>query len=114
MHGADDPLDWPGLASSPTVTSPVRSIGPDVGLVTAGRQRHVVADGDTLWSIARATLPAPESAAEITAEWHRWYAANRGVIGADPDLIRPGQDLIRPASGSPSANPAPSDPRSPQ
>jgi hypothetical protein len=133
VHGADDPLDWPGLANSPTASSPTasattRSPGPDVGLVTAGRQSHstspsahrtvagthVVEDGDTLWSIARATLPAPESAADITAEWHRWYAANRVVIGADPDLIRPGQDLRRPTSGLFAANPAASDPRSPQ
>lgn len=30
------------------------------------------------------------------SDWTGWYAANRAVIGADPDLIRPGQ-MLRPA-----------------
>jgi nucleoid-associated protein YgaU len=33
----------------------------------------------------------------VAASWPRWYAANRRVIGADPDLILPGQILRPPA-----------------
>jgi len=58
----------------------------------------VVLRGDTLWSIAARHLGPGATAAEITAEWHRWLSTNRDVIGADPDLILPGQELLPPAS----------------
>ncbi len=58
----------------------------------------VVLRGDTLWSIAARHLGHGATAPEITAEWHRWLAANRVVIGADPNLILPGQELLPPAS----------------
>jgi LysM domain len=58
----------------------------------------VVLRGDTLWSIAARHLGAGATAAEITVEWHRWLATNRGLIGADPNLILPGQELLPPAS----------------
>jgi nucleoid-associated protein YgaU len=56
----------------------------------------VVRRGDSLWDIAARHLRDGSDAAEIAAEWPRWYAANRGVIGADPDLLRPGQRLAPP------------------
>jgi hypothetical protein len=121
---ADDPLDWPGLAGKAAHTAgPSRFRNPDAGLVTGGRPsrrssldagNHIVGAGDTLWAIARSTLPDEQSAARVTAEWHRWYAANRSVIGADPDLIRPGQDLRQPTGRPPAGHRTPSDPRSPQ
>ena len=53
--------------------------------------------GDSLWSIAADHLPAGHrSPARVAASWPRWYAANRGVIGADPDHIETGQHLIPP------------------
>jgi nucleoid-associated protein YgaU len=58
----------------------------------------VVLRGDTLWSIAARHLGPTATGAEITAEWHRWLATNRDVIGADADLILPGQELRAPAS----------------
>ena len=56
-----------------------------------------VRPGDSLWSIAADGLGAMPSAARIQAEWPRWYAANRLVIGADPNLLRPGASLVVPA-----------------
>lgn len=53
----------------------------------------VVRPGDTLWAIARRSLPAHATDADIDARWHRIHAANRDVIGPDPDLIRPAQRL---------------------
>ena len=35
--------------------------------------------------------------AEIADAWPLWYAANRAVIGADPNLLQPGQQLVVPA-----------------
>lgn len=52
--------------------------------------------GDTLWGIAAAHLGPHASEAEIAREWPRWYAANRAVIGDDPDLILAGQVLVVP------------------
>jgi hypothetical protein len=34
--------------------------------------------------------------ADIDAEWHRWFAANRKVIGDDANRIAPGELLIPP------------------
>jgi len=62
------------------------------------QQGVVVLRGDTLWSIAARHLGPGATAAEVTAEWHRWLSTNRDVIGADPDLILPGQELLPPAS----------------
>jgi hypothetical protein len=52
--------------------------------------------GDSLWLIAERGLGHRASDAEIAQEWPRWYAANRAVIGNDPDLIQPGQQLRPP------------------
>lgn len=60
------------------------------------RARRVVRPGDTLWSIAEATLReagAPASVGAVAEYWPRIYALNRDVVGADPDLIQPGQQL---------------------
>ena len=56
----------------------------------------VVRPGDCLWTIAATALGSIASNAEIAAEWPRWYAANRHVIGADPDLLLPGTRLRTP------------------
>ncbi|HEY3557334.1 MAG TPA: LysM peptidoglycan-binding domain-containing protein [Kribbella sp.] len=56
----------------------------------------VVREGDSLWSIAARELGPTASNAAIEARWHDWYAANRHVIGNDPDLILPGQVLRTP------------------
>ncbi|HSN07144.1 MAG TPA: LysM domain-containing protein [Candidatus Angelobacter sp.] len=56
----------------------------------------LVVPGDTLWDIARRHLPLGSSASDVAAEWPRWYAANRAVIGPDPSLIRPGTRLLAP------------------
>lgn len=58
----------------------------------------VVRRGDTLWDIATRHLGPDSGAAEVAAEWPRWYAANRGVIGEDPDLLLPGQRLVAPSA----------------
>ncbi|MDQ2751301.1 MAG: hypothetical protein M3Y44_17510 [Actinomycetota bacterium] len=60
----------------------------------------VVRPGDCLWEIAAAQLGHGGTPARTAAAWPRWYAANRAVIGADPNLIRPGQRLAPPASSS--------------
>lgn len=65
----------------------------------------VVAPGDSLWLIASRRLGPEASDAAISAEWRRWYAANRGVVGADPNVIHPGQSLHAPQLQSRIAQP---------
>jgi hypothetical protein len=60
---------------------------------------HVVAPGDCLWDIAAARLTAdgsPPSDAATAAAVQVWWSTNADVIGADPDLIFPGQVLQPP------------------
>ncbi|MFB6719495.1 LysM peptidoglycan-binding domain-containing protein [Kribbella sp. NPDC056345] len=55
--------------------------------------RVTVAAGETLWGLAARELGVQATDREIGARWLQWYAANRQVIGADPNLIVPGQVL---------------------
>ncbi len=80
---------------------PVVRAQPDPRLMGAGRDvvdaegevDVVVRRGDTLWGLVHRHLGAGATEAEVAAVWPRWYAANRAVIGADPDLLLPGQVL---------------------
>ena len=60
----------------------------------------VVRRGDTLWDLVQRHLGPDASDAEVAAEWPRWHAANRSVIGHDPDLLLPGQVLQAPAAAA--------------
>jgi hypothetical protein len=62
------------------------------------RGPHIVevVRGDSLWSIATRDLAAGASDALVDARWHAIYAANRAVIGPDPDMVEPGQRLLLP------------------
>lgn len=57
----------------------------------------VVKSGDSLWSIVAAALGPFSSDVDVALAWPRWYNANREAIGADPNLILPGQVLHPPA-----------------
>ena len=87
--GTDHPRSDP-LAGLPL---PERAEGP-----AHPRQHHhphqvVVRPGNTLWALAAHDLPAAATDREVASRWHAVYRHNRGVIGPDPDLIRPGQVL---------------------
>ena len=92
--------DWP----SPSPAALPRGTSPPVapGLVTAAPVHEsaddavVVRRGDTLWGIAARHLGAGATTAEVARAWPEWHRANRAVIGADPDLLLPGQRLVPP------------------
>ncbi|RKS72578.1 hypothetical protein CLV35_2825 [Motilibacter peucedani] len=77
-----------GLATAPR--RPVHAAGADAATGV------VVLRGDTLWSISARHLGAHATAAQIAAEWPRWWHANRDVVGADPSVLLPGQVLRAP------------------
>jgi hypothetical protein len=88
-----------GSAGRPA-SEPARPAGdhdrPAAGTPTEPHDPVVVDAGDCLWLIAARRLDDGATSAQVTAETRRWYAANRAVIGADPDLLRPGQVLVPP------------------
>ena len=46
---------------------------------------YIVGVGDSLWSIA--------DALDVSGGWHALYDGNEKAVGADPNLIHPGQKL---------------------
>ncbi|NHA69518.1 LysM peptidoglycan-binding domain-containing protein [Phycicoccus flavus] len=110
-----DTLPDPSWAAAPdtgwTPEPPVVRPQPDLSVLggraasradAAADEAHevVVRRGDSLWVIAARHLGEGASDAEIAEEWPRWYAANRDVVGPDPDVVRPGQVLRAPAAGA--------------
>lgn len=76
---------------------PDRAVAPPrTGGTPPPERRVLVSAGDSLWSIAESDLPADATDARIAARWHALYAANRALVGPDPDLIVPGQRLLLP------------------
>lgn len=90
----------PGVAPAPVVALTATGGGSPAVAGTSAESADgravTVQPGDSLWSIAARDL-STGSPARIASEWPRWYAQNRGTIGDDPDLIRPGQLLVAPA-----------------
>lgn len=92
QEGRGDPnrLDWPVQAAAP---------GTDRAPAPPARDTVLVQRGDSLWRIVEERLGPQARNAEIAAAVSAWYHANAQVIGDDPDLIRPGQEL-RPPTGA--------------
>ncbi len=97
------PGGWPALYAANR-----QVIGPDPGLIRPGTvlvlpgraspTRYRVGAGDTLSGIA--------SALGTPGGWPALYAANRRMIGPDPDAIRTGTVLAIPHAASPASHPA--------
>lgn len=96
------PAAPPAPAPAPAAPAPAPAPAPATATATAassqttGASWYLVRRGDTLWSIAARHLPPGAGPAQVAAAWPLWYAANRAVIGADPDRILPGQRLLVP------------------
>ncbi|MGW5241423.1 hypothetical protein ACWEOW_21005 [Monashia sp. NPDC004114] len=95
-------LEQPSVAYRPTPPPPAadasrsRLLAPTPRVAASAHDLVTVHRGDTLWSIAWRHLGHAATDAEIAHEWPRWYAANRDVIGSDPNALRPGQLLSPP------------------
>lgn len=98
-----DPTTDLKLAPLPAVPAPMLAPETTTGADPVTRGRHpteppevVVRRGDCLWSVVSRALGPEADEAAVARAWPRWYAANRAVIGADPDLLLPGQRLVVP------------------
>ncbi|MBC7594136.1 MAG: LysM peptidoglycan-binding domain-containing protein [Kineosporiaceae bacterium] len=83
---------------------PDRPLGGEAAAASVAAARHLLVQvnrGDTLWSIASRHLGSEASPSEISVAVEGWYGANRALIGPEPDLIFPGQQLTQPAKESP-------------
>jgi LysM repeat protein len=100
---------WPALyaANRPLIGPNPNIINPGTVLVLPGREGSVhfaVAAGDTLSGIAAALA--------VRGGWPVLYAANRRVIGPDPDAIHPGTVLTAPGPAAPpTSRPTPPTPK---
>lgn len=111
--GAGPPTDAAdasvGSASAGSASAGPASVGSDsAGPAAVGSAETMrVRPGDSLWGItARVLSPDPTGTAPLGAQvdvrkldrgWRVLYAANRGVLGPDPDLIHPGTPLQIPS-----------------
>ncbi len=89
--------DWPAGDGGPAAPPPAPPDWPTAATPQVTGE-HLVLPGDCLWRIAEDRLSADgadPTNAEVATAVHRWWSANESVIGADPDLIHPGQ-VLRP------------------
>ncbi|CAM5577060.1 transglycosylase family protein [Streptomyces aurantiogriseus] len=86
-RGGDTPDIHPSGTSTQSAKSSLKDVQPQTTPQSrAGTARmYTVVRGDTLSGIA--------DDQDVRGGWQRLYAANRATIGADPDLIVPGQRL---------------------
>ena len=83
------------IASSTTAVTLTSTVDAAAASTTTAQPapRYVVRPGDSLSSIAAARA--------VRGGWRALYAANRRVIGPDPDVIHPGTVLVLPGQVTP-------------
>lgn len=104
LAGVATPSYAAGAGHAPDLPVPERPVGavghPDPSVRPGHRpppdlDRVLVRPGDSLWRIAARVAPDTDAAGLVRLT-DRLYRLNRTVIGADPDLIRPGTTLRLP------------------
>ena len=81
--------DFSNVRSGHSTTAPTPPPAPAPPPQAA--RTYTVADGDSLWKIAKKELGAG-------TRWTELYDKNRAVIGDNPDRLKPGQVLTLPDS----------------
>jgi LysM domain-containing protein len=98
-----DRVTGTGTAAAAAVTVPAHAPAP----THAPRRVVVVAEGDSLWSIAADLLGPAARDHRVDRAWRLLYRANRHTVGDDPDLILPGDRLTVPDLTVPDRKEAP-------
>ena len=96
-RGADGPGYVPSAPRPVLPADRSRLLAPSPRLSASIQDVVTVHRGDTLWAVAARHLGPGATDAHIAREWPRWYAANRDLVGDDPDLLVPGQQLRPPS-----------------
>lgn len=89
--GGGAPLSAEVLAGLPLPDRPDGPLQDSPTLSTA-----TVALGDSVWTVAARHLGPSASQAAVASYWLRVLTLNADTLGADPDLVRPGQSLRLP------------------
>lgn len=76
--------------------APASGVPGNIGAESRSGPDVVVKTGDSLWSIVAAALGPYAGDVDVARSWPDWYRANRDTIGADPNIILPGQILHAP------------------
>lgn len=102
-HATLPTTETPATTTPATGTPHHAPARPVARAARASGQVVTVRPGDSLWLLAAHRVAGPRpltqvGAARVAREWPRWYRANRDVLGADPDLLVPGQVLHAPAA----------------
>jgi hypothetical protein len=100
-----------------SVVNDIRSANQNTGVtVPVGPSeddtRFVVGPGDSLWTIAEDRLQPDASPEQIGYETERIVELNRNLLGSNPDMILPGQELLlapvaEPAAATETTSPEP-------
>ncbi|PYH00012.1 hypothetical protein CVV67_12610 [Arthrobacter stackebrandtii] len=85
-----------GTQSVGEAAGPTQAPASDGAQQPSGSFEVVVKGGDSLWSIVAEALGPYASDVDVALAWPGWYRANRDTIGADPNIIHPGQILQAP------------------
>ena len=80
------------------------------GGASEGATRWVVKPGDTLWTIARERLQPDATPEQIGYETERIIELNQNLLGANPEMILPGQELLLAPLAKPAATAEPTPP----
>lgn len=89
-----------GPVAPPVVAKPPVAAPQQGGTVAKKDYTFKVARGDTLWDYTVSVLRSSgrsTSNASVAAFVTKLYASNKGVIGSNPNLIRPGQTIVWPS-----------------
>ena len=93
---ASPPASPPTAPPQPQPTAEPVADGPGDTGDTGDNSVHVVRPGDSLWAIAAEHSTTSPDGADLPAVARALYEENLDVIGADPNLIHPGQELVLP------------------
>ena len=81
------------LTEEPSLTNQVVETKPPAESQTPA-SKYIVKSGDSLWSIAQKHVVGTDASVdEIDRAWRAIWKANKSVIGNNPSLIRPGQEI---------------------
>lgn len=83
-----------GVKDAATAAGATPAPGPTTTTGCAGAVHRVVS-GDSLWTLAARAIKSSDSG-QVTLAWHRLYDANRATLGANPSLLRVGEQICVP------------------